>query len=374
MNVLLAPDAFKDSLSASEVTQAMRNGVLAYDSKAKLTELIASDGGEGFLDSVGTYIKSAVSVTVPTVDPLGRAISGRYLYDEQDNTAYVELAQASGLELLSKEERNPMHTSTYGTGVQINDAIAKGATHIYLGLGGSATNDAATGLAHALGYRFITSEGKEIIPNGGSLSEIDRIEKPKEIDGSVRFFAVNDVSNPLHGPAGAAFVYGSQKGANAQELLKLDMGLMHLDKRVQQLFQLNEAGNPGSGAAGGAAYGLRCFLGATYLSGTRFILKLANFSELVLKEKLDVIITGEGKIDQQTAYGKFVYGLIQEANRYQIPVIAICGKLGFTAHEAEQLGLEAVAELYDPSKPASYSFTHAAKLIATKTEALLRSM
>lgn len=371
MNILLAPDAFKDSLTASEVTQAMKKGVLALHPKANCFELNASDGGEGFLNAVASYVSGVKRIDTPTFDPLGRSIQASYLYSTKTNTAYIELAQASGLELLSETERNPMHTTTYGTGIQIKHAIAHGATKVYLGLGGSATNDAATGLTHALGFCFFDRKGDEIYPNGALLTQIDSIQRPVPWDGSIRFFTVNDVLNPLYGPTGAAFVYGRQKGASSEAILALDKGLMHLDGRMQKLFQKDEASTPGSGAAGGTAYGLKCFLDATYLSGTSFILELANFAELVVQEKIDLIITGEGKIDEQTGYGKFVYGLIQEANKHQIPVVAVCGKLSATPDEIRQLGLVAVAELFDPTKPPSYSYENATELIAEKTEGLL---
>ena len=372
MNVLIAPDAFKDSLTASEVAQAMKMGVLAFSQDANCFELSASDGGEGFLKAVGIYVKGAKTIETSTLDPLGRSIQASYLYDEKEKTAYVELAQASGLELLTNQERTPMQTSTFGTGNQMKYAIEGGATTLYLGLGGSATNDAATGIAHALGFRFLDRDGGEFYPTGALLNQIETIERPLQLDRSIRFFAVNDVLNPLYGPTGAAYVYGPQKGANPDDVIALDKGLRHLDAKMQDLFSIDEAMTSGAGAAGGTAYGLKSFLGATFLSGTAFVLELANFGELVVQKKIDVIITGEGKIDQQTAYGKFVHGIVQQANQYGIPVLAVCGKLDATPDEIRQLGITSVAELYDTSKPPAYSYQHAAKLISERTVDLLR--
>ena len=374
MNVLIAPDAFKDSLTASEVAQAMKMGVLAFSKDANCFELSASDGGEGFLKAIGIYVKGAKTIETSTVDPLGRSIQASYLYDEKEKTAYVELAQASGLELLANQERNPMQTSTFGTGNQMKHAIEGGATTVYLGLGGSATNDAATGIAHALGFRFLDRNGGEMYPVGGLLNQIETVERPAKLHSSIRFFAVNDVLNPLYGPTGAAYVYGPQKGANPDDVIALDKGLRHLDAKMQDLFAIDEAMTPGAGAAGGTAYGLKSFLGATFLSGTAFVLELANFGELVVQKKIDVIITGEGKIDQQTAYGKFVHGIVQQAKAYDIPVLAVCGKLDATPNEIQELGISAVAQLYNASKPPSYSYEHAAQLISKKTEALLRNL
>lgn len=371
MNVLIAPDAFKDSLTASEVTLAMKAGVQAFHENARCFQITASDGGEGFLEAVASSLPDVDRITIPTVDPLGRLIEATYLFDSENKTAYVELARASGLELLDEHDRNPMYTSTYGTGLQIKHAIDNGATHVYLGIGGSATNDAGTGIASALGFRFLNSDGAELTPMGSTLSKIHSVEVPGTSYDHVQFFAVNDVLNPLFGPTGAAFTYARQKGAITAEIELLDAGLSHLDAVVTRLLNKNEAQRPGSGAAGGTAYGLRCFFEATYISGASFILQLSGFTNLVSEEKIEVILTGEGMIDHQTAFGKFVHGLCQEANNLDIPVLGICGKLDASPAEIEQIGLLAVAEIYDPAKPKLYSYNHAARLISEKTETLL---
>ncbi|RLD28698.1 MAG: glycerate kinase [Bacteroidetes bacterium] len=374
MNVLIAPDSFKDSLSASKVAQAIKEGVLSFSESAKCYYISASDGGEGFLNAVLNCRSDTNIITGPTVDPLGRAIEAQYLYDDNNRTAYIELAKASGLELLSKDERNPRRTSTLGTGIQIKDAIEKGANTIYLGIGGSATNDGGTGIAHALGFRFLTSEGNEIEPKGNNLQKIFSIEKPTTTYTQVNFIAVNDVLNPLFGKKGAAYTYAGQKGADKEEITQLDNGLEHLHTIVKKEFQIDEANTPGSGAAGGTAYGLKSFLNAKYISGSSFILKLSNFETLVSEKKIDVIITGEGKIDAQTSYGKFVYGMAQEAKKHAIPVLVVCGKLELDSSEMEQMGLHSAAEIYDATKPVAYSYDNATRLIAQKTKELLHKL
>ncbi len=374
MNVLIAPDAFKDCLSASEVARAIQKGVLLYSEKAKCLFISASDGGEGFLNAVASYISEVKTITTQTVDPLGRELRAEYLLDETHKTAYVELARASGLELLSATERNPLHTSTLGTGIQIKDAIGKGATKIYLGIGGSATNDGGTGIAKALGFRFYNQAGTELEPKGSELQNIYRIEKPTNHHDHTDFFAVNDVLNPLFGSSGAACTYAKQKGANPDEIVSLDSGLENLHAVVQNEFQLNEAQTPGSGAAGGTAYGLKCFFNASYISGTSFILNLSNFANIVSEKKIDVIITGEGKIDRQTGYGKFVFGMVQEAKKYNIPVVAVCGKLELGPSEIKEIGLYNATEIYDVSRPVAYSYEHAANLISEKTKELLLNL
>lgn len=361
MNFLLIPDKFKGSLTAKEVIALISKGILSADSASKIQSVIASDGGDGFLDAISNN-QTLQEIQVDTVDPLMRSIIAPYLLNKAMNTAYIELAKASGLELLKDSERNVMKTTTYGTGLQINDAITKGATTIYLGLGGSATNDGGIGIAKALGYVFFDKNKKELEPIGSNLSQIVTIDKTNFFKAQeVSFYAVNDVDNPLYGTNGAAYVCGKQKGANEEEIKTLDAGLIHLNKlALAQLSQKN-AFVPGSGAAGGAAYGLKTFLGAKYINGVEFLLQLAEVSNLLETQKIDYIITGEGKIDSQTINGKLVKGVLQLGQRYNIPVVAICGKLDIEKEELSRLGLEQVMQTYEPSKGMEYSMKNASK-------------
>ena len=372
MKIVIAPDAFKDSLSAEAVASAMENGVKKFSENAICYKLFASDGGEGFLDSVATYIPNLKKNMTNTVDPLGRSHVAYYLFDSEKLTAYIELAKASGIELLKPKERNPLVTSTYGTGLQIKDALEKGAEKIYLGIGGSATNDAGTGIAQALGYEFLDEEENQLNANGENLVKIKTMRMPEVVFNEVEFFAVNDVLNPLFGPQGAAHTYAKQKGASPSEIEFLDKGLQHIDQQIQKHLGLSNANIPGAGAAGGTAFGCKCFLNANFISGTSFILGISGFKELLTSEKISCIVTGEGKIDFQTAYGKFVYGMIQEANQYKVPVLAVCGKLDLDTNGVKELGLLAAKQLYDPSKPVSYSFENAEQLVMEKTLELLQ--
>lgn len=364
MNFLLIPDKFKDSLIATEVIDAISNGIKKADAKSTIYSVVASDGGDGFLEAISNCI-TTTEVQIETIDPIGRPLKTMYLLNEAMDTAYIELAKASGLELLKEEERNAMQTSTYGTGLQIKDAVLNGAKTIYMGLGGSATNDAGIGLAGALGYVFIDEFGKELKPIGDNLNAISRIKKSpslKEYSG-VSFFAINDVDNPLFGSKGAAFVYGKQKGATKEELLILDNGLMHLNEIVSKELQNNFAFIPGAGAAGGAAYGLKTFFNAEYVSGVDFLLHLAEVPKIIETKKIDYIITGEGKIDSQTIHGKLVNGVVKMAKKYNIPVVAICGTLDVDAEELQKLGIEKVMQIYNPSKGVQYSMENASQLI-----------
>lgn len=364
MKILLIPDKFKGSLNAKEVIRAISNGIIGANADAEIFSVLASDGGDGFLNAVSVNL-DCNEVTAITVDPLNRKIKAVYLINNSTDTAYIELAKTSGLELLKDAERDVMQTSTYGTGLQIRHAIKNGATKIYLGLGGSATNDAGIGIAKALGYAFFDTSGTELEPIGGNLSSITSIETKDVLAGlaAISFFAVNDVDNPLYGKNGAAKVYGEQKGANTIEIQKLDEGLQHLDTIVKAQLNKNTAGLRGAGAAGGAAYGLNVFLDAKFVSGIDFVLGLSKVNELLTHQSFDFIITGEGKFDKQTLHGKLIKGVIDLGKHYGIPVIAVCGQSDIDADNSKTIGLEGILEIKDASKPMQYSMDNAARLI-----------
>ncbi|WP_373519870.1 glycerate kinase [Pricia sp.] len=364
MKVLLIPDKFKGSLDAKEVIRAISEGVCQVHPGAEIFSVLASDGGDGFLNAVSENL-NCTTTTVVTVDPLNRKMEAVYLFDNVTKTAYIELAKASGLELLKGAERDVMRTSSYGTGLQIRHAIENGATKIYLGLGGSATNDGGTGIAKALGYRFLDDLGHELEPVGGELSKIAKIEKKDvalDVTG-ISFHAVNDVNNPLYGKQGAAYVYAEQKGATSKEIQKLDKGLRHLEAIVKDQLKKNAAQLPGAGAAGGTAYGLNVFLNAEFISGIDFVLRLAKVNQLLSDHHFEYIITGEGKFDEQTLHGKLIKGVIDLGRQYQIPVIAICGQSDIDSAQSKSIGLEVILEIRDTAKSVQYSMDNAARLI-----------
>ncbi len=374
MKVLLIPDKFKGSLDAKEVIRAISKGIYTVHPDAKIFSMLASDGGDGFLNAVSENLDCA-EIMMDTVDPLNRALKAVYLYDNATKTAYIELAKASGLELLDDAERDVMRTSTYGTGLQIRHAIENGATKIYLGLGGSATNDAGTGIAKALGYRFLNELGDELEPVGGQLSNIATIEKNDEaLDvTAISFYAVNDVDNPLYGKQGAAYVYAEQKGASSIEVRQLDKGLRHLETIVKDQLNKNAAQLPGAGAAGGAAYGLSIFLNAEYISGIDFVLGLANVNQLLTDHHFNYIITGEGKFDRQTLHGKLIKGVIDLGKQFQVPVIAICGQSDIHCDQSKSIGLEQILEIKDTEKSLQYSMDNAARLIEETTSLFFKN-
>lgn len=364
MKFLLIPDKFKGSLTAEEVTRNLDSGIRKAIPRAECIPVLASDGGDGFLDAVAKY-QDCSRIVHQCEDPLGRNHKAAYLYNKDRKEAYIELAQASGMVLLKEVERSALDTSTFGTGLQIKHAIENGASHIFIGLGGSATNDGGTGIAQALGYRFLDRGGKTLRPTGANLEKIEAIST-QGIPGGMRkvsFTAINDVNNPLYGPNGAAHVYAAQKGATSEEIQRLDRGLKHLDLKVSELLGKDLAGVPGSGAAGGTAYGLKVFLDAEFLNGIDFILQMAGIRAFLEDKSVDYIITGEGRLDRQTLSGKLIHGVMKMGKKYQIPVIAVCGKCDVPVEELKANGLHDVIVISEPEQPLEYNMSNAASLM-----------
>jgi glycerate kinase len=374
MRIVLIPDKFKGSLSAEGVIAAMTRGILKVYPEARISSVIASDGGDGFLSAVEQSV-AVKEIHCPAVDPLFREMRSRYLLDPVQEIAYIELAECSGMVLLRPEERNPINTTTLGTGMQIRDALSKGARKIYVGLGGSATHDGGTGIAHALGYRFLDVNGDELPPTGGNLIHIQVLEKEGVIQrlGHVDVYAINDVDNPLLGKRGAAHVYAPQKGAGSEETLLLEKGMEHLVGIVRRDLGKVAHELPGAGAAGGTAFGLHCFLRATFEKGVDFMFELTRAEELFKDGGVDLLITGEGAIDEQTLQGKLIDGAIRLGKRYQVPVLAVCGKLDLDEKVARAHGLTDVLEIRDQKKPTSYSMENAAFLTEQKITEYLKN-
>lgn len=363
---LVIPDKFKGSLTTEEVIESISIGIKQALPDAETTSVLVSDGGDGFLNAVDRYV-TIQRVWTKTVDPMGRPIEAPFGYDKKNKTAYVELARASGLVLLNEEERNPLYTSTYGTGLQIKRALELGAKKIYLGIGGSATNDGGTGIAKALGYRFFDASGDELEPIGEHLSKIASIKNEGHL-ADVSFFAINDVNNPLYGTDGAAHIYAAQKGATIQDIERLDSGLRNLDQVVARDLGAKNANTPGAGSAGGTGYGLKTFFNAEFVSGIDFLLDLSKVRAVLDMGEVDAIVTGEGAIDSQTLQGKLISGVLRLGRKYSLPVIAFCGIKELSTKEATALGLEAIVEVADREKPLDYNMKHAAMLLQRAVE------
>jgi glycerate kinase len=339
MNILIACDSFKDALDAPAVCGAIERGLQRAFSGAKplSTKVFPlADGGEGMAAILHHHL-GLRSIKVSVHDALFRPIQAAYGISADGNNAFIEMAQAAGLQLLKEQERNVLKTSTYGVGEMIADAIEKGAKRIVLGLGGSATNDLGMGMATALGWRFFDQNGHELIANGENLLQIAEIIPPsKPLPESIIFETMSDVANPLWGETGAARVYAPQKGADAKAVDYLERGAKNFVTHAHKIRVIDDAAK-GMGAAGGLGYGAAFFLGAKNHSGIDMMLNLTGFDAEAAKA--DVIITGEGKLDSQTANGKLIAGLVTHAQ--QKPVIALCGALMVDPEALLEMGLTA---------------------------------
>jgi glycerate 2-kinase len=346
MHILIACDSFKDALPAEEVCRAIARGLRQSGRPGlHLKEMPLSDGGEGVLEVLRRAL-SLAPVSLVVADPLLRPVTASYGLAADGATALVEMAEASGLQRLAMGERNPLMTSTYGTGELLADAKARGVKRILLALGGSATNDAGIGAAAALGWRFLNEAGEEISPVGGALQDIARIVAPEKLPFD-RVEVLCDVTNPLFGPHGAAFTYGRQKGGTDESLDRLDQGLRHIAALVEtQLNRNGLAAMPGAGAAGGFGFGALAFLNAKLKRGIDVVLDLVGFEDAA--RKADLIITGEGRIDAQSGQGKLIHGICQRAGR--VPVIALCGTLAIAPEQIKAIGLRAAYSINPPGE------------------------
>ncbi len=344
MKIILAPDKYKNSLNGFEFCEAVEKGILKAYPKATILKIPLADGGDGTMEVIHHYLNGN-KITLEVNDPLFRKIKATYLYSKKQKIAFIEMGEASGLKLLTVDERNCMHTTSFGTGEMILDAIKRGAEGIFLGIGGSATNDCGIGMANALGYTFLNENNEEIVPIGKNLSKIKKIDT-SAVHSSIKmvsFKVACDVTNPLCGNNGAAYMYGAQKGANAKDIVFLDKGLQDFSKVLKDHFDFSIQCLKGAGAAGGMGAGAKLFLNATLVSGIEFVLEIANFSKKI--ENADWIITGEGKLDAQTLSGKTIAGILMHSKKQNIPVAALCGSVSISIEEQEQLGLDYIVSI-----------------------------
>ena len=364
MNILVIPDKFKDSLTAHQVVKAISNGINRCDKSFKIHSIIASDGGDGFLDAIYQVHPEFKLISMDTVNPFGESITAHYLFDRKDQTAYIEIAQASGLALLKESDRDCKKTSTFGTGLQIKHAIQKGAKNIYIGLGGSATNDGGTGILRALGFEFLDKNNNSLETKGNSLNDIVTIKTSKHDLKNINFFTVNDVNNLLLGKQGATYTYARQKGAKEKDLPLLEKGMNNLFQKSKILIP-DLKDKPGFGAAGGTCFGLSTFVNAKIITGTDFIFQLNKLVKILENNTIDLIITGEGKIDNQTLHGKFIAGITSKASAYKIPVIVVCGTSTLDKEAKKKLGIK-IYPIKTENISLKESMVNAAKLIENK--------
>jgi glycerate kinase len=340
---LLAPDSFKESMTAKEVCEAMEIGIKRAIPDAECIHVPMADGGEGTVQSLvdatgGTLIKKEVT------GPLGTPVMAQYGILGDGKTGVIEMASASGIHFVTKETKNPLITTTYGTGELIRDCIEQGISDIILGIGGSATNDGGTGMAAALGYTFLDKDGKELPFGGGFLHQLETINTSNVHSQlkNIRIIVASDVTNPLCGERGASAVFGPQKGATPEMIQTLDQNLRHYANVVKEQIGIDMVDIPGAGGAGGLGAGLLAFTNSTMKKGIEIVIEYTN-----LKEKLvnvDYCFTGEGGIDFQTKFGKAPFGVAQAAKTVNsdIKVIALAGYVGKDVESLYDEGFDAI--------------------------------
>ena len=372
--LLLCPNAFKGSLTASQAAQAMTMGV----SRPGLPEIEVAavplaDGGDGTLETLVAATRGEI-FTAKAQDPLGRPIAARWgrLGGAQRDTALIEMAEAAGLRLLSPAEYAPEHASTFGVGQLMRLALEAGCRTLLIGIGGSATNDGGAGMAQALGARLLDSQGKDLPPGGAALQSLTRIERDRfALPTGTRVIVACDVDNPLAGPEGAAFVYGPQKGATGAQAEKLDSALTHYGDVLRRETGRNVAAIPGAGAAGGLGAGLLAFCDAELRPGIDLVMEATGFDAAL--RQCDLVFTGEGRLDGQTGRGKVVAGVAKRAKAAGIPVIALVGSLADGAEAAlRPEGLTAALPILDAPRTTESAMQDAYRLLADAAERTLR--
>lgn len=333
MNILIAPNSLKNAANADEVSSAIKEGIQLAIPDASITEMPLADGGEYTLEII-LKILGGNLVTVATEDPLGRPIKAIYGITE-DQTAIIELPKASGNELLCDKEKNPLHTSTFGTGLQIKDALEKGCKDFIITLGGSATVDGGSGILQALGLLLLDKNAKPLPHGGGNLMILDTIDSSKVIPEALssNFTILCDVKNPLLGANGAAMIFAPQKGAGPLETMVLERCLTNWGNKCETISGKKLISLPGAGAAGGVAVGLKTFFNTEIIPGTDYILDLLKADQHI--DRADIIITAEGSLDSQTFEGKAPYVLAKKAKEKGKKIICIAGAVPHRANHAD---------------------------------------
>jgi glycerate kinase len=373
VKIVVCPDSFKESLSSIEAADAIASGleIEAGVEPVEVVKIPLADGGEGTVEALVRAVGGEIRWT-RVHDPLMRKIDSFFGILDGGKTAVIEAAAASGLHLLSESERNPLVTTTYGTGELISEASRAGVEKIIVGIGGSATNDAGAGAMTALGVRFLDASGNELPPGGAALAHLHRIDLsafdfPLE---RIKIEVACDVTNPLTGPEGASAVFGPQKGATPEMVEHLDRALAHFAEVIRRDLGQDISELPGAGAAGGLGGGLAAFLRAKLRSGIDIVLDAVRFNEAIVDA--DLVITGEGRIDEQTAYGKTIGGVLRRTSRLGIPVIALVGSYSGNIRALYDAGLTAVFSIVPGPVSKKHAMEHAAELLKTTSANIAR--
>lgn len=371
MPIVIAPQSLKGSLTAAEAGQAIAEGVRAVYPEAEVEIVPVADGGEGTVQALVDATGGEIVQQVVT-GPLGEPVAAFFGLMGDRQTAAIEMAASAGLPLVPPSKRDPRITTTYGVGELILAALDRGCRHFIIGIGGSATNDGGAGMAQALGASLLNKKGIEIERGGASLATLSRIST-EGLDARLQECTVEvacDVTNPLCGPTGASAVYGPQKGATPEMVVQLDAALAHYAQIIERDLAISVKDIPGAGAAGGLGAGLIAFAHATLRPGAQIVLEAVRLEERI--RTADLVITAEGQIDSQTAYGKSVGAVAALAKRYGLPVLALAGSLGENYQTVYSLGVDAVAVLPSGPMTLDYAMEHAAELMKDSTQRSLR--
>lgn len=341
MKIVIAPDSYKESLSATQVAQAIEKGFREIFPDAHYVSVPVADGGEGTVEAMIAATQGAMH-SARVTGPLGEPVAACWGRSGDGATAFIEMAAASGLALVAPELRNPLITTSRGTGELILQALDNGASNIIIGIGGSATNDGGAGMVQALGARLMDANGKEIGHGGGSLISLNHIDL-SGLDPRLQACTIRvacDVTNPLTGESGASRIFGPQKGATEAMIVELDRSLEHFADVIKKDLHIDVKHVPGSGAAGGMGAALMAFLGAELRSGIEIVTQALNLEEHI--HDCTLVVTGEGRIDSQSIHGKVPVGVAQVAKKYHKPVIGIAGSLTSDVGVVHQYGIDAV--------------------------------
>lgn len=341
MKIVIAPDSYKESLSALDVANAIESGFREIFPDAGYVKIPVADGGEGTVEAMVAATSGRI-VNVPVTGPLGEQVESFYGLSGDAQSAFIEMAAASGLEWLPQNKRDPMVTTSWGTGELMRHALDAGVKHIIIGLGGSATNDGGAGMAQALGAKLLDKQGEQIAPGGAALETLSRIDI-SELDARLadcRIDVACDVTNPLTGAEGASAVFGPQKGATPEMIDRLDKALAHYAQILLRDLKRDVLDLSGGGAAGGMGAALYAFCGAKLRPGIEIVTDALALDKQVADA--DLVITGEGRIDSQTVHGKVPVGVAKVAKRYNVPVIGIAGSLTADVGVVHCHGIDAV--------------------------------
>lgn len=338
MRAVIALDSFKGSLSSIEAGNAVSAGIRRVYSDAEMVVLPLADGGEGTVDALVSGMDGTIK-TVSASDPLGRKIKCKY--GIIDNTAVIEMSAAAGITLLSESERDPMNTTTYGVGEIISDAVMNGCREFIVGIGGSATNDGGIGMLQALGFEMLDKYGRQVPFGARGIDKLTDISDKNVISElkNCRFYIACDVKNPLCGPEGCSAVYGPQKGATSDMIERMDKSLERYAALTHKKYPHSNSELPGTGAAGGMGFAFMAYMNAKLQSGAELIIKKTRLEDYI--KKADIVITGEGRIDSQTAMGKAPAVVAALAERYNVPVIAFAGSVTKDAVKCNRSGIDA---------------------------------